>query len=75
MLVLTEEAYAQTPVSSPYRNANEDMVPDTEAIDPESAGGGAVPDDGVMGHPVGILPSAKLILHRSSMRKSVSASG
>jgi hypothetical protein len=51
------------------------MVPGTGAIDPESAGGGAVPDGGVMGHPVGILPLAKLILHRSSMRKSVSASG
>jgi hypothetical protein len=75
MLVLIEEAYAQAPVSSPYGNAEEDMVPGTGAIDPESAGGGTVPGDGVMGHPVGILPSAKLILHRSSMRKSVSASG
>jgi hypothetical protein len=75
MLVLTEEAYARAPVSSPYRNADEDMVPGTVAIDPESAGGGAVPDGKVMGHPVGILPSAKPILHRSSVRKSVSASG
>jgi hypothetical protein len=73
-VVLTEEAYARAPVSSPYRNADEDMVPGTGAIDPESAGGGAVPGDGVMGHPIGILPSAKLILHRSSVRKSVSAS-
>jgi hypothetical protein len=75
MLVLTEEAYARAPVSNPYGNADEDMVPGTGAIDPESAGGGAVPDSRVMGHPVGILPSAKLILHRSSMRKSISTSG
>jgi hypothetical protein len=75
MLVLTEEAYARAPVSSPYGNADEDMVPGTGAIDPESAGGGAVLDGGVMGHHVGILLSAKLILHRSSMRNFVSAFG
>jgi hypothetical protein len=75
MLVLTEEAYARAPVSSPYGNADEDMVLGTGAIDPESAGGGAVPDGGVMGHHVGILLSAKLILHRSSMRNSVSVFG
>jgi hypothetical protein len=73
--VLTEEAYAQALVSSLYGNADEDMVPGTGAIDPKSAGGGGVLDDEVMGHPVGILPSAKLILHRSSMRKSMSVSG
>jgi hypothetical protein len=72
--MLIEEAYARAPVSSPYGNADEDMVPGTGAIDPELAGGGVVLDDGVMGHPIGILPSAKLILHRSSMRKSMSAS-
>jgi hypothetical protein len=75
MLVLTEEAYAQATGSSPYGNADEDMVPGARAIDPKLAGGGAVPGGGVMGHPVDILPSAKLILHRSSVRKSVSASG
>jgi hypothetical protein len=75
MLVLIEEAYARATVSSPYGNADGDMVPSIGAIDPESAGGGAVPGGGVMGHPVGIFPSAKLILHRSSVRKSMSASG
>jgi hypothetical protein len=59
----------------PYGNANRDMVPGIEAIDPESVGGGAVLGGEVMGHPVGILPSAKLILHRSSVRKSMSVSG
>jgi hypothetical protein len=74
MLVLTEEAYARATMSSPYGNANGDMIPGIGAIDPESAGGGAVSGGGVMGYPVGILPSAKLILHGSSVRKSVSAS-
>jgi hypothetical protein len=75
MLVLIEEAYVQATVSSPYGNADWDMVPGIGAIDPESAGGGAVPGGGVMGYPVGISPSAKLILHRSLVRKSVSTSG
>jgi hypothetical protein len=75
MLVLIEEAYARAPVSSPYGNADEDMVPGTGAIDPKLTGGAAVPNGGVMGHLASILPSAKLILHRSSMRKSVSMSG
>jgi hypothetical protein len=73
MLVLTEEAYASTTESSPYGNADEGMVPGTGAI--ELAGGGAALGGEATGHPVGILPSAKLILHRSSVRKSVSASG
>jgi hypothetical protein len=73
MLVLTEEAYARATGSSLYRNADRGMDPGTGAI--ELAGGGVVPGSGVMGHPVGILPSAKLILHRSSVRKSMSVSG
>jgi hypothetical protein len=75
MLVLTEEAYARATVSSPYENADGDMVPGIGAIDPESAGGGVAPDGEVRGRLVGILPSAKLILHRSLVRKSMSASG
>jgi hypothetical protein len=73
MLVLTEEAYAQTAESSPYENAGEGMVSSTGAI--ELASGGAAPGGGATGHPIGILPSAKLILHKSSVRKSVSTSG
>jgi hypothetical protein len=52
--------------SSPNRNADEGV---------ELAGGGTAPGGRAMGLPVGILPSAKLILHRSLARKSVSASG
>jgi hypothetical protein len=73
MLVLTEEAYARATESSPHGNADECMVPGTGAI--KLAGGGAAPGGGATGHPIGILPSAKLILHRSSVRKSMSASG
>jgi hypothetical protein len=72
MLVLTEEAYARATESSPYGNAGEGMVLGTGAI--ELAGDGAAPDGGATGHPIGILPLAKLILHRSPARKSVSAS-
>jgi hypothetical protein len=74
MLVLMEEAYARAAVSSPNGNAHRDNVPGVGAIDPELAGGGTALGGGVMGYPVGILPSAKLILHRSSVRKSMSAS-
>jgi hypothetical protein len=73
MLVLTEEAYVRATGSSPCGNADGGMVPGTRAI--KLASGGAVPGGGVTGHPVGILPSAKLILHRSSVRKSVWAFG
>jgi hypothetical protein len=73
MLVLIEEAYGRATGSSPYRNAGGGMVPGTGAI--EMADGGAVSGGGVTGHPVGILPSAKLILHKPSVRKSMSASG
>jgi hypothetical protein len=73
MLVLTEEAYARATESSPSGNADEDIVPGTGVV--ELAGGSAAPVSGAMGLLVGILPSAKLILHRSSVRKSVSASG
>jgi hypothetical protein len=75
MLVLTEEAYTRATVSSPYGNADGDMVPGIRAIDLESAGGGVMLGGRVMGYPVGILPSAKLILHRSLVRKSMSVSG
>jgi hypothetical protein len=73
MLVLTEEAYAQATESSPYGSVGEGMVPGTRVI--ELAGGDATPGGGATRHLIGILPLAKLILHRSSMRKSMSASG
>jgi hypothetical protein len=73
MLVLTEEAYAWATESSPNGNAGKGVVPGTGVV--ELAGGGAAPGDGAMALPVDILPSAKLILHRSSVRKSMSASG
>jgi hypothetical protein len=73
MLVFTEEAYAQAAESSPNRNADKGVVPGAGVV--ELAGGGAAPGGGAMGLPVGILPSAKLILHRSLARKSMSASG
>jgi hypothetical protein len=73
MLVLTEETYAQATESSPNRNADEDVVPDAGVV--ELGGGGITPGGRAMGLPVGILPSAKLILHRSSTRKSVSVFG
>jgi hypothetical protein len=72
MLVLTEEAYARVTESSPNGNADEDVVPGTRVV--ELAGGGTAPGSGATGLPVSILPSAKLILHRSSVRKSVSVS-
>jgi hypothetical protein len=73
MLVLTEEAYAQATGSSPYRNAGEGMVSGTEAI--KLAGGGTAPGGGATGHLIDILPLAKLILHKSSVRKSMLVSG
>jgi hypothetical protein len=73
MLVLTEETYAQTTESSPYGNADEGVVPG--AIVVELGGGGVTPGGRAMGLPIGILPPAKLILHRSLVRKSVSVSG
>jgi hypothetical protein len=72
MLVLIEEVYAWATESSPNGNADEDVVPGTGVV--ELAGGGAAPGGGAMGLPVGILPSA-IILHRSSVRKSMSMSG
>jgi hypothetical protein len=59
--------------SSPNGNADEDVVPGTGVV--ELAGGGTAPGGGATGLPVGILPLAKLILHRSSVRKSMSAFG
>jgi hypothetical protein len=73
MQVFIEEAYARATESSPNGNAGEGVVPGTGAI--ELAGGDAAPGGRAVGLPVGILPSAKLILHRSSVRKSVLASG
>jgi hypothetical protein len=73
MLVLTEEAYAQATRSNPNGNANEGVVPRVGVV--ELGGGGVALGGRAMGLPVGILPSAKLILHRSSVRKSVSAFG
>jgi hypothetical protein len=73
MLVLIEDAYARATESSPNKNADEGVVPGAGVV--ELAGSGAAPGGGAIGLPVGILPSAKLILHRSSKRKSVSASG
>jgi hypothetical protein len=73
MLVLTEEAYVRTTVSSPNGNGDEDVILHAGVVEP--GGGGVTPSGGTVGLPVGILPSAKLILHRSSARKSVQASG
>jgi hypothetical protein len=72
MLVLIEEVYARTTESSPNGNADEGVVPRASVV--ELAGGDTAPSGRAMGLPVGILLSAKLILHRSSVRKSVSAS-
>jgi hypothetical protein len=73
MLVLTEETYARAIESSPNGNADEDVVPGAGVV--ELGGGGVTPGGRAMGLLVSILPSAKLILHRSSVRKSMSASG
>jgi hypothetical protein len=73
MLVLTEEAYARATESSPNGNADEGVVPHASVV--ELGGSGVAPGDRVTGFPVDILPSAKFILHRSSVRKSVLASG
>jgi hypothetical protein len=62
-------------VFSPYGNAHGGIVPSAREIDLASVGGGAALGDGMMGCPTGILLVAKLILRRSSMRDSVSASG
>jgi hypothetical protein len=73
MLVLTEEAYARATESSPNGNADEDVVPGAGVV--ELGGGAIAPGGRAMGLPVVILPSAKLILHRPSVRKSMLASG
>jgi hypothetical protein len=73
MLMLIEEAYARATEYSPNRNADEGIVPGAGVV--KLAGGGAAPGGEAMGLPIGILPLAKLILHRSSARKSVSMSG
>jgi hypothetical protein len=72
MLVLTEEAYAWATESSPNGNADEDVIPHAGVVRP---GGGVTPGSRAMELPVGILPLAKLILHRSSARNSVLAFG
>jgi hypothetical protein len=73
MLVLTEEAYARATESSPNGNANEGVVPGARVV--KLVGGGAAPGSRMVGLPIGILPSAKLILHRSSVRESMLVSG
>jgi hypothetical protein len=74
MLVLMEEAYPWTAVFSPYGSAHAGIVPTAKEVDPNPGEGDATPDDGVMGCPIGILPTVKLILHRSLPRDSMSAS-
>jgi hypothetical protein len=73
MLVLTEEAYARATESSPNRNADEGVIPGARVV--ELVSGGAAPGGRATGLPVGILPSAKLILYRSLVRESMSTSG
>jgi hypothetical protein len=73
MLVLIEEAYARATESSPNGNADEDVIPRAGVVGP--GGGGVAPGDRAVELPIGILPSAKLILHRSSARNSMLASG
>jgi hypothetical protein len=73
MLVLMEEAYTRAIESSPNGNADEGVVSGADVV--ELGGGGVAPGGRAMGLPVGILPSAKLILHRSLVRKSMLASG
>jgi hypothetical protein len=73
MPVFTEEAYVRATESSLNGNADEGVVPSARVV--ELAGGGAAPGGRAVGLSVGILPSAKLILHRSSARKSALASG
>jgi hypothetical protein len=73
MQVLTEETYARATESSSNGNADEDVVPSAGVVD--LAGDGAVLGSRAVGLPVGILPSAKPILHRSLVRKSMLASG
>jgi hypothetical protein len=75
MLALTEEAYALVAMFSPYENAHGGIVLGVGGVDLGSDEGGVAPVGGMMGCPVGMLPSAKLILHRSLARKSLSASG
>jgi hypothetical protein len=73
MLVLTEEAYARATESSPNGNADEGVVPCAGVVGP--SGGGVTPGGRAVELPVSILPSAKLILHRSSGWKSMLVSG
>jgi hypothetical protein len=73
MQVLTEEAYSRATESSPNGNADEGIVPGAGVVD--QVGDGAALGSRAVGLPVGILPSAKPILHRSSVRKSMLASG
>jgi hypothetical protein len=73
MLVLTEEVYARATESNPNGNADGDVVPCAGVVGP--GGGGVIPSGRAVELPVGILPSAKLILHRPSVRESVLASG
>jgi hypothetical protein len=75
MLVFMEEAYPWAAVVSSYGNALGCIVPTVGEIHPTLVRGGAVLDDGTTGCSTDILPAAKLILRRSSMREPASASG
>jgi hypothetical protein len=75
MLALKEEAYPWAAVFSPYGNVHGGLVPAVGGFDPDPAGYGASPDDGVSGCLAGILSAAKLILCMSSWRDSASAVG
>jgi hypothetical protein len=74
MLVLTEEAYLWAAVFSPYRNVHGGVDPAVGETDLDPAGGTTL-DGGMTGCPADILPAAKLILCKSSMRDSMWASG
>jgi hypothetical protein len=72
MLVLMEEAYPWATVFSPYGNVHGGIVPAVEETNLDLTGGSML-DGGMTGCPAGLLPIAKLILRRSSLRDSVSA--
>jgi hypothetical protein len=75
MLVLMEEAYPWAAVFSPYGNVHGDIACAARETDPDPAGGGTASDGGMEGCPAGLLPIAKIILHRSSLRDYVLAAG
>jgi hypothetical protein len=70
-----EETYPWAAVFSPYGNVHGGIVPAAREFNPDPARSGVALDDGMSGCPTDILPIAKLILRRSSLRDSMSASG